>query len=150
MAQRNQEIDSLAADWAAKRDLGTLSLEEEAQFQDWLAADMRHLGAYGRAEAVLSRLERLNVNALDEAPLENANPSYWNRRRLMVAGGLAASAAAAAGLVLDMRGSVPESRYSTTIGQIREVVLADGSVVFLNTDTEIGVQFTETIRSISL
>lgn len=150
MAQRNQEIDSLAADWAARRDLGTLSLEEEAQFQDWLAADMRHLGAYGRAEAVLSRLERLNVNALDEAPLEHANPSYWNRRRLMVAGGLAASAAAAAGLVLDMRGSVPESRYSTTIGQIREVVLADGSVVFLNTDTEIGVQFTETIRSISL
>ena len=55
MSQKNQEIDSLAADWAARRDLGTLSPAEEARFQDWVAADKRHLGAYGRAEAVLFR-----------------------------------------------------------------------------------------------
>jgi transmembrane sensor len=150
MSLKNQEIDGLAADWAARRDLGALSPEEEAGFQDWLAADVRHLGAYGRAEAVLFRLERLNVTALDGAPSEGPPQSSWNRRRLILTGGAAASVAAAVGVALHMRAGVPESTFSTAIGQIREVVLADGSVIFLNTNTKIRVQFTEKLRGISL
>ena len=147
MSVKTQEIDGLAADWAVRRDLRDLSPEEEAEFQDWLAADARHLGAYGRAEAVLGRLERLNVAALE--PAENANPSRWNRR-LILAGGAAASVAATIGVALHLPESVPESTFSTAIGQIREVVLADGSVVFLNTDTKIRVRFTEKTRDIAL
>jgi len=147
MSVKTQEIDGLAADWAVRRDLRDLSPEEEAEFQDWLAADVRHLGAYGRAEAVLGRLERLNVAALE--PAENANPSRWNRR-LILAGGAAASVAATIGVALHLPESVPESTFSTAIGQIREVVLADGSVVFLNTDTKIRVRFTEKTRDIAL
>ena len=97
MSQKNQEIDNLAAHWATRRDLGTLSPEEEAEFQNWLAADNRHLGAYGRAEAVLFRLERLNGTSLDAAPSQNSHPSSWNRRRLIWAGSAAASVAAAIG-----------------------------------------------------
>jgi len=148
MSLKNQEIDGLAADWATRRDLGGLAPAEEAEFQNWLAADRRHLGAYGRAEAVLSRLERLNVTA--QGPCENAQPSGLNRRRLILAGGAAASVAAAIGVALRMPGSVPESTFSTAIGQIRQVVLADGSVIFLNTDTKIRVRFTEQVRDISL
>ena len=47
----------MAADWAVRWDLGSLTSHEEAAFRAWLAADIRHLGAYGRAEAVLARLE---------------------------------------------------------------------------------------------
>lgn len=148
MSLKNQEIDGLAADWATRRDLGGLSPAEEAEFQNWLAADRRHLGAYGRAEAVLSRLERLNVTA--QGPSEDAQPSGLNRRRLILAGGVAASVAATIGVALRMPGSVPESTFSTAIGQIRQVVLADGSVIFLNTDTKIRVRFTEQVRDISL
>jgi len=148
MSQKNQEIDGLAADWAAKRDLGALSPEEEAAFQFWLAADTRHLGAYGRAEAVLFRLERLNGAALDGTSSER-RPG-WNRRHLILAGSAAASVAAAVGVALHMPGSVPESTFSTAIGQIRKVVLEDGSVIILNTDTKIRMQFSETLRDISL
>ena len=150
MAQKNQEIDSLAADWATRRDLRTLSPEEEAEFQDWLAADPRHLGAYGRAEAVLCRVERLNGTALDEAPPEKTGSSSWNRRRLMLAGGAAASVAAGIGVAVQMSETARENSFSTAIGQIREVVLEDGSVVFLNTDTKIRVRFNEKLRDISL
>jgi transmembrane sensor len=148
MSLKNQEIDDLAADWAARRDLGALSVEAEAEFQTWLAADIRHLGAYGRAEAVLSRVERLNMTALDAS--ENPPPSRWNRRGLLLAGSAAASVAATLTVVLYRREAVPEDTFSTAIGQIREVVLADGSVVFLNTDTQIRVRFTEQLRDISL
>lgn len=150
MSQKTQEIDSLAANWATRRDLGTLSPAEEAEFQDWLAADKRHLGAYGRAEAVLFRLDRLNGASLDGGSSENVPPSHWNRRRLVLAGSAAASVAAAVGVALRLPGSVRENTFSTAIGQIREVVLADGSVVILNTDSKIRVRFTEDVRDIGL
>lgn len=149
MSQKNQEIDNLAARWAVRRDLGTLSSEEEAEFQAWLGADTRHLGAYGRAEAVLFRLERLNGASLDGASSENAHPSRWNRR-LVLAGGIAASIAAAVGLALHLAETVRERSFSTAIGQIREVVLEDGSVMVLNTNTQIRVRFTQEVRAIDL
>jgi len=150
MSQKNQEIDNLAAHWATRRDLGTLSPEEEAEFQNWLAADNRHLGAYGRAEAVLFRLERLNGTSLDAPPSQNSHPSSWNRRRLIWAGGAAASVAAAIGAALHLPENVGERSFSTAIGQIREVVLEDGSVVVLNTDSKIMVRFTSEVRDIAL
>jgi len=150
MSLKNQKIDSLAAEWAAKRDLGTMSPEEEAEFQHWLAADSRHLGAYGRAEAVLSRVERLHVTALDRSRSEKSHLSGWTRRRIISAGGIAASAAAAIGLALHLPESTDETLFSTAVGQIREVVLADGSVVFMNTNTKIEVRFKKDVRAISL
>jgi len=149
MSQKNQEIDNLAARWAVRRDLGTLSSEEEAEFEAWVAADTRHLGAYGRAEAVLFRLERLNGASLDGASSENAHPSRWNRR-LILAGGVAASIAAAVGVALHLPETVREKSFSTAIGQIREVVLEDGSVMVLNTNTQIRVRFTQEVRAIDL
>jgi len=150
MSLKNQEIDGLAADWVARRDLGTLSAVEEAEFQAWLTADARHLGAYGRAEAVLGRLERLNATALDSASLEGAEQPKWNRRRLVLTGGVAASIAAALGIAQYLPKSIPDQAYSTAMGEVRKVVLADRSVVTLNTDTKIKVRFTEELREISL
>jgi len=150
MSPKNQKIDCLAAEWAAKKELGTLSPEEEREFQHWLAADTRHLGAYGRAEAVLSRVERLHVPLLDKARSKESRLSGWTRRRIIAASGIAASAAAAIGVALRLPENAAENAFSTAIGQIREVVLADGSVVFLNTDTKIEVRFTEGSRNISL
>ena len=150
MSLKNQEIDGLAADWVARRDLGTLSAVEEAAFQAWLSADARHLGAYGRAEAVLGRLERLNATALDSASLEGAEQPKWNRRRLVLTGGVAASIAAALGIAQYLPKSIPDQAYSTAMGEVRKVVLADRSVVTLNTDTKIKVRFTEELREISL
>lgn len=144
MSSTNHEIDSLAADWAAKRDLGPLSPAEQAEFEAWLNADLRHLGAYGRAEAVLARLERLNG-----VDMEMAEDSGVTRRRVLVAGGAAAGLAAAIGIAFVPRGGVAQT-FSTQIGQVREVVLADGSVVSLNTNSEIAVRFSDAARDISL
>ncbi len=149
MSSINHEIDRLAANWAARRDLGKLSAGEQAVFEAWLAADVRHLGAYGRAEAVLGRLERLNSAALDSAPDAAARPSGWTRRRVLWTGGGAAGLAAGLGIAV-LRDGVQQEAFSTAIGQMREVVLADGSVVSLNTNSEISVQFTGNARNIDL
>ena len=149
MSSINHEIDRLAADWATKRDLQRLSTEEQAEFEAWLAADARHLGAYGRAEAVLSRLERLNGVALDPAPEGDTQPSGWTRRRILLTGCAAASLVTGVGIAL-VRNRVQQETFSTEIGEMRKVVLADGSVVSLNTNSEILVQFTNEARNIDL
>lgn len=149
MSPINHEIDRLAAGWAARRDLGNLTAEEQAEFECWLSADVRHLGAYGRAEAVLGRLERLNAVSLDSAPKDVSPESSWTRRRILLTGGAAAGVAAAVGMAAIPKSAQPE-KLSTAIGQMREIVLADGSVVSLNTNSEITVQFTSAARNIDL
>jgi transmembrane sensor len=148
MSSINQEIDGQAADWAARRDLGALSVKEQAAFESWLAADIRHLGAYGRAEAVLCRLERLNSAALEPAE-DISQKVIWTRRRALLAGGVLTGVAATVGIAVISQG-VQEEILSTAIGQIREAVLADGSIVYLNTNSEISVHFTGDARNIRL
>lgn len=149
MSSKNHEIDDLAAEWAVRRDLGALSAQEQAEFEAWLAADLRHLGAYGRAEAVLARLERLNGVGNDQVSDDAPRLAGWNRRHALLAGGAATVAAAGVGLALFPTNS-GQGSFSTQIGQTREVVLADGSVVSLNTDSQISVEFTDSIRNVTL
>jgi transmembrane sensor len=150
MSSRNQEIDSRSADWAAKRDLGDLSPVEQAEFEAWLAADPRHLGAYGRAEAVLCRVERLNGLRVEGDSNEKAEQYVWSRRRLVITGSVAAGLAMMVAVARKVRTGAEGDIYSTEIGQMREVVLADGSIVSLNTNSEISVQFSKEARNISL
>jgi len=147
MSATNQEIDDQAAGWAAKRELGPLSFLQQAEFEAWLAADRRHLGAYGRAEAVLARLERLNGVHLDSS--EAAADSLWTRRRTLLSAGAATMAAAAVGIAFVPRKAKHET-LSTAVGQTREIVLPDGSIVSLNTDSEISVAFSQQLRQIHL
>jgi len=147
MSSTNSEIDDQAADWAVKRDLGPLSAEELAEFEAWLDADVRHLGAYGRAEAVMARLERLG-RVGREVEEEPARP-LWTRRRTLLSAGAATAAAAAVGVAIFPK-RVEQEGLFTEIGQVREIVLSDGSIVSLNTDSGISVHYTETARNITL
>jgi transmembrane sensor len=147
MSSTNHEIDSQAADWAVRRDLGALSAREQAEFQAWLDADVRHLGAYGRAEAVLARLERLGRVGRDVE--DEPAHSGWTRRRTMLAAGAATAAAAAIGVAFVPRRAARDGLF-TEIGQVREIVLTDGSIVSLNTDSGISVEYTGTARNITL
>lgn len=151
MATVNQEIDREAAEWAVKRDLGPLTAEQEAKFDSWLAADVRHLGAYGRAEAVLARLDRVQGGAADVVrACRPAEPALWQRRRVMLAGGMAAGLMAAgfAGVALWPRERA--EMFVTGLGQVRQIRLADGSQVVLNTESRISVKFTPEQREIHL
>jgi transmembrane sensor len=80
---------------------------------------------------------------------DDPQQSVWTRRRILLTGGAAAGLAAAVGVAV-IRTGVHEEMISTEIGQLREVVLADGSVVSLNTNSEISVQFTSDARNINL
>jgi transmembrane sensor len=64
MGLLNDEIDRVAAEWAAKVATGELTPDERELLDSWRAADIRHVGAFARAQAILLRLGRLRaVNA---------------------------------------------------------------------------------------
>jgi transmembrane sensor len=151
MRSSSKEIDRLAAEWAAKVDGGNMTPADQSNFESWLAADIRHLGAYARVEAGLVRLERLR--GVGAGPLREKTTSLaktWTRRRLVMTGSAAAGLAAAAVIgTIVWNGNLQET-FATGIGETRMVPLSDGSVVTLNTKSQVTVSFTESVRSVSL
>jgi transmembrane sensor len=144
------EIDRAAAEWAARRDAGATP-DEEACFEAWLASDQRHVGAYAKAEAVLAQLDRVGAagaNALRGQMPTADTPGL--RRRTVLVGGAAAGLAVAAGGGVWLTRMLGQESYSTRIGETKEVVLPDGSLVTLNTDSKLLVHYSKTRRHLQL
>lgn len=142
-----QEIDERAAAWAAKMDRG-LTAAERRDLEAWLAADDRHLGAFGRMQALLLRTERAAGLGAHFRPEQfRSARSGWQTRRGLIGGGLVGSAAAAAAGVWIFAGA---TQYVTKRGEIRVIPLSDGSVVTLNTASRITVRYSSGTRRISL
>jgi transmembrane sensor len=143
------QIDAEAADWAARLDRGPLSAEQDAQFQDWLGQDMRCLGAFGRIRALVLGTERARALGPDFDPAAFQPASAFGRRRVLQAGGAIAACAllgsGGAWQLLRLRG-----RFSTAKGETKVVALKDGSVVTLNTDSEVQVRYSDELRSVEL
>lgn len=153
MPSTSQEVDDQAASWAVLRDLGGLSPEQQAQFEQWLHADRRHLGAYARAEGALIRVDRAQSGGLSaSAAVTPEEAPFWSRRRLAMGGAVAASVAV---LGLGSRALLsppgePEEVFATGVGQVREILLQDGSVITLNTSSKVAVRYTNEARDIRL
>lgn len=149
------EIDTEAADWAARFDRGPLSVEDERQFQLWLSQDDRRLGAFGRIRALSLFTEKARAlgpgfdpATFGPAPLATAAPPDLARRSLLRLGG-AVAATALVGTVAGWR-LLSRGVLSTGKGETRVFALQDGSVVTLNTLSRIAVDFSEEIRGIRL
>ena len=139
-------IDS-AADWLARLDRPEVLAADHEAFEAWCRADPRQLAAYLRLLAVWNRLDALKepqsspMGALADAArapdgLLRRADRRLPRPRTLLALALAAGLAAivAAGLAwwqwaAPFRSAGGVQRYATTLGEFRQVTLADGSVV---------------------
>jgi transmembrane sensor len=135
------EIDDLAAGWAAKLDHRALSAEEQSALDAWLDADPRHLGAFAKARAVALHSQR--AAALGPSFVEP--PS---RRRFLW--GAAAAAASFVAVGATSWRLLSRETFATQIGETRIVPLGDGSVITLNTDSEVSVRYSRSSRDIKL
>jgi transmembrane sensor len=139
----SKEVYDEAACWAARMDAGALSSGEQARLEAWLSADTRHYGALAQAQALL-------IPVQERVPMHPAEPVKPARRVFIVGGSIAAGLAVAAGSAAYVARAWNEGRYRTQIGEMRVVPLNDGSVVFLNTNSEIVVRYSQSRRDIEL
>jgi transmembrane sensor len=70
MNQSNQRTDLTAAEWAVRLNERALTVQEQAELDQWLDADTRHRGALLRARAAWADLDRLSALA-GPAPLSS-------------------------------------------------------------------------------
>ncbi len=153
-------IDDQASDWVARRSAG-LTPDEDQAFKAWYAADRRHQGAFLRAEAAWTLLDRAQVLShgagdIDDMLLAPQSPILTDRkpakvrrtRRAVIGGALAASVGAAA--LTTAYVFKPRLSLSTTRGELRNVPLADHSVAAINTDSHIEVDMSDHLRHVQL
>lgn len=153
-----EPINEIAALWAVRADAGVLSPDDQRELNLWLQADPRHQGAYVRARAQwedLDRLAALNGPTSTSDALDNSQPEVptsdyrtVSRRQLLAASVAAVTLAGGSLSWMFLRSG--RDRYTSGIGEIRRIALADGSTLLLNTDTEVTVRLTNQSRDIFL
>jgi len=138
-----REIGDQAAEWATRIDSGTVDPGTEEELQRWLAGDPRRRGALLRAEAALSFLDR--GRALSGVIAKPAPRPLWIRRKLLFVGVALAATLAAVTLL-----NTGPNRYGTSLGEVRQIPLSDGSVVAINTQSTVEVAMHSDVREVTL
>ncbi len=153
-------IEEMAAEWLAEREEG-LSTARAREFERWRRSDPRHAAAVARLEQACALLAKMPLVRAELQPVVEfpARPSKAGETKtapprlpwLRVAVGLAAAIAVAAlGWWQWPRATPAAVVHSTSASGYERVVLADGSVVELNANSEVRVDFAPGERRIAL
>ena len=157
METLNPKITAQAARFVTQLESGLADSDQRRRLDNWLAADPAHREAFDDAR----RTWRETACLRELAELEPLDPPTPARFDSAVLGRLLATPyrAAVAGLVVVGLGilayallqPVDESlAYRTQIAEVRDVALADGTVLTLAPKTQLDVQFTATERRVTL
>ncbi|PZP04007.1 MULTISPECIES: FecR family protein [Pseudomonas] len=136
-----------AARWYAQLRSGSASEQEQAAWREWLAADPLHRQAWERMQQLGEQMSAL-PGGLAGSTLRGAGRS---RRELMR--NLVVLASAGSLGWLGWRSDSAQqllADYRTQVGERRQVRLADGTSLLLNTNTSINVQFDSQQRKVQL
>ena len=172
-------IAEQASEWFVANDAGPLDAQESAALVSWLKASPLHIEEFLRVSAIARDLGEActdpehSLEALVErarAEDDSIVPSFWSRvsallrgspsRRWQTAAVLATVALASLALLLlwslrpSANISVPDDvttlHYETRHGEQLTRVLADHSVLHLNTDSAVTVRYSKTNRIVIL
>ena len=145
-----ESIEAEASRWLAARDAGGESFSE-ADLGRWLQADIRNRVAFLRVESQWQRTDRLReLRPLDrgiDADLLRPRPAL--RHWPIAVAATVLLVMAAAGFLAIAQG-FGWQHYETRIGGFSRIVTEDGSVVDLNTNSEIQVRLSGTKREVRL
>lgn len=147
MAKGSDTIAAEAARWVVRRDPGPLSDMDEAAFRRWLGSDPAHAVAFARASRTWDLADGFNKGAGPDISVDERSPCL--SRRAMAAGIVATIGAAGAGGFWLAAGRRPE-RFATALGEQRNVTLADRSVLRLNTDSAVEVDYSRHWRTVTM
>ena len=146
-----------AAQWRARMSADGVSDGEHAAFQAWMAESPDHRAAWARAE----RAWTIWDGAADHPALTALRVEAARSRRSPWPGVGVALAAGLCGVVLVLGGgrlitrppaapAIPAVAFSTPVGQVRQLALADGTAVTLDADSAIKVAFDGQVRNVEL
>jgi transmembrane sensor len=152
------EIDEEAATWTWRLDSGALTPEDQRAFETWLRQDPRHRRVMEELSKVWGAMDQLAAskfsdrhNAIGDG--QSDHPVIRARRPTRRQGWWFAAAAAITVCVIGtawLQHGRELQTLSTAVGQQRNVTLADGSIVALNTNTIVETDLSRKVRQIYL
>ena len=149
-------IEAAAAVWLGMRDDG-LTPRQEAEFDRWLAEDARHAKIFAELTATWAALDRLRAArpAGDGAPDPALLAPYRHGWRSGVVPTMLALAAAVVFVFVIWRqpahaGMILAQSAATEVGIQKKMSLPDGSIMQLNTDSAVEVNYTPVERRVRL
>jgi transmembrane sensor len=159
-------IETEAAAWVARFDMGEVSAKDQAAFQEWLHRSALHrdsIAVYGNLWSEFDTLKLLTDTreAGRETSARDHHPAVLKRATPWLAACAAAAVIAVVGgtaffhpktQILAKSESHPPARlfYETAVGGHRRVALADGSSMMLNTNSRLYVVFSGNRRDVHL
>lgn len=141
-----EETEDLAARWLAREDRGLTDAEKLA-LEAWLDESILNRVAWLRLKASWTRAERLAA-LKGPAPAAESRAGLRPRLLLAIAAGLVLMVGG--GALLAWRLTAAEQVFTTGIGGIQAVRLADGSRMELNTSTKVHADVTAARRTVTL
>jgi len=147
------DIDEEAAVWIWRMDSAAVAAADRQAFEAWLREDPRHRRAAAALSAVWSTLDGLAEAKRDEKIATFTNTAKLPLLHHPQRGWFAAAAvlaAVAVGAVWLQQGGGESQTLATAVGQQRNVTLADGSTVTLNTNTILETDLRRHTREIYL
>lgn len=131
-----------AAEWMARMWSGEASDEARAACERWRASHPDHERAWNRLQAFEGKLLGVPRDVAQHTLREPAATAYLNRRRAMRALGLLMAAAGAGYAARDSDAwQMVVADHSTGKGEIKNIMLPDGTQVVLGTATAVDIRF---------
>lgn len=150
-------IEMAAAQWAVRSQDDAFGEADVAALVMWLEASPLHARAYDRAVRLWIELDSLRDTDVVAQGAEiirlsgrRRNDPMKPRVAVWGAGFALAACVAAAAVAVMVLNAAPVTVYQTARGEHREIALADGSVLALNTDTKVSVQLNRGSRKLIL
>ncbi|KEQ52113.1 FecR family protein [Sphingobium chlorophenolicum] len=149
-----RHISDQASRWIAARDAGIMTPDDDEALKAWIDADPRHAQAFAEVGRLWEQLgDDPFREALRERPCAPVVPLAARKqqsRRIWIPTALAASLALfAVGAIQDWP-TRWRADASTAVGERKQVALADGSHVLLDTDSAIEIGYLSDRRVIRL
>ncbi|MEL0254280.1 MAG: FecR domain-containing protein [Novosphingobium sp.] len=150
VSETRSSDEDFIAQQIARMDSGVWTAADEARLQTWLDEVPTRRGLLLRMEAEWVALDPADVAeaSIEEepaAPTADRSFSRWTRRGLM-----GAAAASVVGAYLAFRIGDSAANFETRVGEIRRLPLADGSVMTMNSASQIKVDLAQDVRQIAL
>jgi transmembrane sensor len=142
-----------AADWFARMNADDVTADDQARFEAWLHAHSCNAKAYAELSGIWKDLVKSAplVRAVYFGQAMNAAAARSVRSRRWLAGAVAAAVAAIfVGVAWNLYKQTEETHFQTAIGEQAAVALPDGSSFDLNTNSRVGVDYSERSRVIRL
>jgi transmembrane sensor len=146
MRENADSIDAAAAEWVVRIDR-CLTDSERTALEEWLSADPRRTGALARAQAGWVYMDRSQVYraAGELRELRTARP--W---RMAMPWASAAAVLVAVATALWAWQGYSRTHFATSRGEVRQLNLADGSRITLDTLSRVSVRYESATRLVRL